>query len=702
MRAAIFVLSAVVLAHEVCLFRVLAIAWWGHAASLVVAVALLAFGAAGTAVAFLGRLRRPATVAVAGALYAVLLPVSLRLAEGVAFHPLEVGWDPREWWSLLALQALFCLPLFFAALAIAVALALHARRPGAIYGMNLLGSGLGALAAAPLLLLGPPENVLTGLAVAAALGAALVPGRIPKVAGALAAVLALLLGGHGLPMSPFKDLPATPGGRVLETRWGPQGRVDLVETPHLHFAPGLSLHASSTPPLQRGLFLDGHLVAAKDLGPSSYLDETTGALPFVLVSPQDVLLLGVGPQLGRATVVVDANQDLLALADVQGVAAPPRAWLETTGATFDAVLLHVGDGPSAEVTPLLTVEGLRAALARVRPDGAFAVSTNLTSPPRPGMRLLETARAVTPNLVAIRSSHRLCVVLRHRASTVREIEAVRAFCERDGFDLVLPRANRPAHPLHEAASLLDPPGDHPYDVRPATDARPFFHAFFRWARLGDLFDRERIPYVEWPYVALIVAFVQVVVLSLLLLLVPLLLRRVARAPAPLFLALGFAFMLLEMAWLARATVHLGSPVIAASAVLGGFLVGSGVGSLLSERLGRPLQAAALLAAVLPAAGYVLLPDGALAVGLLAALVALPMGIPFPSALARLPDASVPWALAVNGCASVGAAALSPLLATTVSIDATLALGAALYLLVALRGGRGAARATSPSRRTARA
>ena len=58
-----------------------------------------------------------------------------------------------------------------------------------------------------------------------------------------------------------------------------------------------------------------------------------------------------------------------------------------------------------------------------------------------------------------------------------------------------------------------------------------------------------------------------------------------------------------------------------------------------------------------------------------------------AALARLPDASVPWALAVNGCASVGAAALFPLLATTMSMHAAIAFGAVLYVLLAAMGGR---------------
>ena len=53
MTFAVFLLSAAILAHEVCLLRILSLAYWHHAASLVVAVALLAFGAAGTLLAVL-------------------------------------------------------------------------------------------------------------------------------------------------------------------------------------------------------------------------------------------------------------------------------------------------------------------------------------------------------------------------------------------------------------------------------------------------------------------------------------------------------------------------------------------------------------------------------------------------------------------------------------------------------------------------
>ena len=63
MSVAVLLLSAAVLAHEVCLLRVLALAYWHHAAALVIAVALLGFGVAGTVLALVPRWKREETVA---------------------------------------------------------------------------------------------------------------------------------------------------------------------------------------------------------------------------------------------------------------------------------------------------------------------------------------------------------------------------------------------------------------------------------------------------------------------------------------------------------------------------------------------------------------------------------------------------------------------------------------------------------------
>jgi len=679
LNQAVLFLSAAILAHEVCLLRVLALAYWHHAASLVVSVALLGFGAAGTLLALVPRLKRPETVAVCAALYAVAIPVSVVAAGAVHFNVLEVGWDKTQWLRLLALEAVFFLPFLIAALGIAVALSLRASAPGGVYGFNMLGSGLGALAAPPLMYFGPPSVgllVASGAAAVAVLPAA--RGRL-RLAGPVALLLVLALGRSDLPMSPFKAWPATPNKRDEQTTFGPLGRVDRADVDTLHYAPGLSLQAPVFPATQRALFLDGHLVGARDIGSSAYLVHTVGALPYVLRPERRTLLLGVGPELERANEIVEPNAQLLAAAGRRGFVAEPRAFLDEPGSTRDLIVYHVPDLHAAAETPMLTVEGLRRALS----FGEVAVSCGLATPPRAGLKLLATLERVTPHVIAVRSADRLCAWLRYRAPTGAEREQVLAFCHAHGFDPVRPVAWRFAEPYHETSTPLLAPGpDYPYDIRPATDARPYFFKFFRWSRLGDLFDPEQTSFVQWPFVALLVAFLQVTLLGVLLMVGPLWASRAARAPARLFLALGLGFMCLEMGFLQRAMVRLGNPVDAAAVVLGGFLIGAGCGSLLGERLGRPLRRAAVGVAVLALPAYWIFPSWAPAAALLCALVAVPMGIPFPAALSRLGEKSVPWALAWNGCASVAAAAAAPLVSSTFGIPVTIGVAVLLYLLVA--------------------
>jgi hypothetical protein len=455
--------------------------------------------------------------------------------------------------------------------------------------------------------------------------------------------------------------------------------VDRAVVPAVHYAPGLSLTSPVLPERQTALFVDGHLAGA--VGGGGHLPHTLGDLPYRLLGhvPGRVLLLGLGPDLPRATLVVDPDRHLLDLAGVPGHAGEPRAFIDAaTGLPgYDLVVHHVPSLHAAAETPLLTVEGMGACLA-LAGEGGFAVSCALTTPPRAGLKLLRTADIVTPHVVAARTADLLCVVLRKRAATQEEKARVLAFCEENGFDPVRPADWAFPEPSHETRTPLVAPGrDYPYDVRPATDARPYFFKFFRWSRIGDLFAEGATTFVEWAYVAMIVAFLEALLLGALLMAVPVALSRAARAPALRFVALGCGFMFLEMAFLARAMVRLEGPAHAAAAVFGGFLVGSGVGSLFSARLRHATLAVALLA--LP--GYWLMPSHAIGAALLCALVAFPMGVPFPAALSRVRPESVPWALAWNGCASVAAAAAAPLLSSSLSIPSTLGAGAVLYLLL---------------------
>jgi len=67
-----------------------------------------------------------------------------------------------------------------------------------------------------------------------------------------------------------------------------------------------------------------------------------------------------------------------------------------------------------------------------------------------------------------------------------------------------------------------------------------------------------------------------------------------------------------------------------------------------------------------------------------------MGVPFPLGLSRVSAAApalLPWAWAINGCASVAGAVLAPIVAMEAGFTGVVALAILLYPLAALLLGR---------------
>jgi hypothetical protein len=191
-------------------------------------------------------------------------------------------------------------------------------------------------------------------------------------------------------------------------------------------------------------------------------------------------------------------------------------------------------------------------------------------------------------------------------------------------------------------------------------------------------------------------------LSILCFFLPLALRpRAAPDSSPLrrvaalgyFAAIGAGFMLLETSLLHRFILFLGHPSYAAAVVLGSLLLGMGVGSELSPRLGvaglrrigAPLVLALLVFLLALPAGLSLgtpLPLGARA--LLSALCLLPVGAAaglfFPLGMLRFGDALKPWYWAVNGAFGVMASVMSLALSMELGFRIVGGLAALVYLV----------------------
>ena len=197
-----------------------------------------------------------------------------------------------------------------------------------------------------------------------------------------------------------------------------------------------------------------------------------------------------------------------------------------------------------------------------------------------------------------------------------------------------------------------------------------------------------------------------------------------------FLAIGFAFLFIEIASIQRFVLFLGHPVYAIPVVLCGFLFFAGIGSGMAPKLTARLEAlrarspqsepirissadrlfrcfararhpplalavagigtAALLHLVvaLPLFRWLMPLPGAfkIAVSLvLIAPLAFFMGMPFPLALVRVAaarSALVPLAWGINGCASVLSAILAILLAMSLGFNAVVLIAIGLYVVAA--------------------
>ena len=217
--AAIALLSAAALGYEILLMRLFSIILWHHFAYMMISVAMLGYGAAGTFVALAQRflLRRYEVVfSAAATLFGITAVAGFLLAQRVAFDPLEMLWDPRQPLRLLVIYALLFVPFFCAATSICLTFARFADQPHRIYSFDILGAGAGALSILIALFATTPSGALQWIG---ALG----------LAAALALILMLLERWRPWRAEMGRDVdgdldqpaaPAKPEVQIVRAQWG--------------------------------------------------------------------------------------------------------------------------------------------------------------------------------------------------------------------------------------------------------------------------------------------------------------------------------------------------------------------------------------------------------------------------------------------------------------------------------------------------
>ncbi len=318
-------LAGSIIAYEITLVRLFSIAQWHHFAHMIISLALLGFGASGTAISLTQRWlmgsrsksdgvgqRFRNIYTTCGLLYSISVVGCFALNQYVPFNPLMLVWQPSQVLSLFALYLILSLPFFFGAVCIGLALLQFAGNVNRLYFFDLFGSGIGALGIIVTMYLIPPAQNLT-LVSAVGFCAVLIANwgswrtrpwrRVVLITGFAATFIGyLLFNPVTIRISPYKGLSSVlnfPDAQILNKRHSPLGMLHVVHSELIRAVPGLSLKAQHPVQPQLGLFTDADAMTAitdfgGDLSKLGYLGDTTSAVAYHLIEPPRVLVLGAG------------------------------------------------------------------------------------------------------------------------------------------------------------------------------------------------------------------------------------------------------------------------------------------------------------------------------------------------------------------------------------------------------------------------
>lgn len=442
--AGVALLAAASLALEVYLTRVYSLMVWPYMAFIVVSVALLGIGAAGTVLAVLPARRRlnpPPTMAWCAAAFAATAFVG---TAAVGHFPANLGPSFLSFKThapLISYYLISGLPFFCVGFAFALMFRAYPEMAGRLYFADLAGAGVGALGVvAAMNTLGGP-GTLAVITVAAAAGAVSFAGVRPaagKVALAVAAgavaVAALFPTTCRVEPSPQKFLPffiKATGARVERSIWNALGRVDVLGKGDAPPRAPLGAFRGFSPvfrgpfPEVKWITIDGGAETpvvrfGGDVRKTGFLDYYLPSLGYQIKRPREVLIIGAGGGVDVLTALrygarrvdaVELNPAIVAVgknyyADFNGGiynhpavtchAAEGRSFVRGTSRRYDLIQLSLVDTFTAAASGahalsenyLYTLEAFRDFYRHLKPGGFLTVTRNYFLFPHEELRVV--------------------------------------------------------------------------------------------------------------------------------------------------------------------------------------------------------------------------------------------------------------------------------------------------------------------------
>lgn len=567
-----------------------------------------------------------------------------------------------------------------------------------------------------------------------------------------------------------------PQARLLLTRWNAISRIDILESTALRYAPGLSLFYDKTLPPQFGLSIDGGELSAitpmaNRQNPSfEFLSFLPASLAYSYVERPRTLIIEPKGGLdvlsalyfnaGQIKVIernplilkllrnelADSTENLYNQKNIQFLSANSRTALKKEKGTYDLIVFSLTDVFGAAGTGLhgfsenylYTVESFTHILNRLSPNGLVSMTLYLLPPPRQELKLLATwieameRSGLDPalHMVTLRSWGTISFFIKKSPFTPQEVQKLKDFSSKCSFDIVYyPGVKADEVNLHNildnplyynlTLQLLSPTErkelyrGYLFQIKPATDNRPFFFNFFKLTKLKNTYrvmGQKWLPFLQGEFLVFLL-LIQSIIIAFFLILLPLLVfRKLGKRKKGIsvrtlfyFGSIGMAYMFVEIILIQQFILFLGHPLYSTSAIIFSLLFASGVGSFFSKKilgqdLRKNLRKSLFLCAGLVVLYLFLLPPFyealihlslALKMGL-TFLTVFPlgflMGFPFPTGIRLLAEQEkelVPWAWATNAYSSVVNSISALMIAFWVGYSFVLILASGGYLLALL-------------------
>lgn len=418
-----------------------------------------------------------------------------------------------------------------------------------------------------------------------------------------------------------------------------------------------------------------------------------------------------------------------------------RSWLTRTPRRFDVLQMSLIDtwastaagGFTLTENGLYTLEAWSVFLSTLKPRGIFSVSRWYDP-----NKVSETTRLLALGTAALlergveHPDQCLALVARGQCSTLlcsnepfsaSDLEQLTAACTRFEFALLAAPGTAPADPLLAAvtkcttrAEIERVIANDTYDYSPPTDERPFFFNMLKARAAFASSPDEKAGGVLLGNLQATRTLAILALISLALVLTTVIgplvasgfpnMRRSSFALSLVwFSAIGFGFMLVQMAFLQRFSVYLGHPTYALVVILSAMILAAGCGSYFSDKVSFELRRTALRIVPLAAslllfvAWLVLQPivEHTIHLGLFArcmiviatvAPTSFMLGFFFPIGMRlvqRIDANATAWMWGMNGGCGVLGAVTSVVVSLWGGIGVNLLLAACIYAVLALVG-----------------